>query len=64
MKLTEKQIKELKLFSYKADVEGFAYACTNYPIKDDILYDLLCKPVADAEEQFEQLREQHGIEDN
>ncbi len=62
MDLTPKQKTDLESFARKVDTEGFAYACTDYPIEDEDLSGLICSPVSSAEHTFETLCKEHGIE--
>lgn len=62
MKLTEEQKKILGDFAATVDNEGFDYACCNYPIEDGDLYRLLCEPVRKAQELYEKLCKENGIE--
>jgi len=60
-KLTKQQTKALIDFATSVDMEGFGYACENYYIKDDELYDLICKPVNDARVTFMKLCHENDI---
>ena len=60
-KLTRAQIDDLKEFIISVESEGFGYACSNYPLKDFELRQLICNPVCRAEQLFEELCSQYSI---